>query len=91
MLIAHSNAPFVLAVAAGVIDNLTTTGVYSLMYRKVELMDTYNEAQKEVKKMQVELETVNKYKITLNPSKYNGLKVSFLSDFHGVLTINLCL
>ena len=30
MLIAHSNAPFVLAVAAGVIDNLTATGIYSL-------------------------------------------------------------
>ena len=30
MLIAHGNAPFVLAVAAGVIDNLTATGIYSL-------------------------------------------------------------
>jgi len=30
MLIAHSNAPFVLAVAAGAIDNLTATGIYSL-------------------------------------------------------------
>ena len=30
MLIAHSNAPFVLAVAAGVIDNLTATRIYSL-------------------------------------------------------------
>lgn len=29
MLIAHGNAPFVLAVAAGVIDNLTATGIYS--------------------------------------------------------------
>ena len=30
MLIAHSNAPFVLAVVAGVIDNLTATEIYSL-------------------------------------------------------------
>lgn len=30
MLIAHGNAPFILAVAAGVIDNLTATGIYSL-------------------------------------------------------------
>lgn len=30
MLIAHGNAPFVLAVAAGVIDNLTATEIYSL-------------------------------------------------------------
>ena len=30
MLIAHGNAPFVLAVAAGVTDNLTATGIYSL-------------------------------------------------------------
>ena len=30
LLIAHSNAPFVLAVVAGVIDNLTATGIYSL-------------------------------------------------------------
>ena len=30
MLSAHGNAPFVLAVAAGVIDNLTATGIYSL-------------------------------------------------------------
>ena len=30
MLIAHGNAPFVLAVAGGVIDNLTATGIYSL-------------------------------------------------------------
>ena len=30
MLIAHGNAPFVLAVAAGVIDNLTATGIYSV-------------------------------------------------------------
>ena len=30
MLIAHSNAPFIFAVAAGVIDNLTVTGIYSL-------------------------------------------------------------
>lgn len=29
MLIAHGNAPFVLAVAAGVIDNLTATEIYS--------------------------------------------------------------
>ena len=30
MLIAHGNAPFDLVVAAGVIDNLTATGIYSL-------------------------------------------------------------
>ena len=30
MLIAHGNAPFVLAVVAGGIDNLTATGIYSL-------------------------------------------------------------
>ena len=30
MLIAHGKAPFVLAVAAGVTDNLTATGIYSL-------------------------------------------------------------
>jgi hypothetical protein len=28
MLIAHGNAPFVLALAEGVIDNLTATGIY---------------------------------------------------------------
>ena len=30
MLIAHCNAPFVLVVAVGVIDNLTATEIYSL-------------------------------------------------------------
>ena len=30
MLITHGNAPFVLAVEAGVIDSLTATGIYSL-------------------------------------------------------------
>lgn len=30
MLIAHGYAPFDFAVAAGVIDNLTATGIYSL-------------------------------------------------------------
>lgn len=34
MLIAHGNAPFVLDVAAGVIDNLTATGIYSLSIPK---------------------------------------------------------
>ena len=29
MFIAHGNAPFVLAVAEGVIDNMTATGIYS--------------------------------------------------------------
>ena len=31
MLIVHGKAPFVLAVATGVIDNLTATGIYLLM------------------------------------------------------------
>lgn len=30
MLIAHGNAPFVLVVAAGVIDNLTATRIYEM-------------------------------------------------------------
>ena len=30
MLIAHSKAPFIVGVAAGVIDNLIDTGIYSL-------------------------------------------------------------
>lgn len=33
----------------------------SLTNRKVELLDTYNEAQKEVKEMQMELEKVERY------------------------------
>ena len=36
MLIAHGKAPFVLAVAAGVTNNLTATGIYSFLVVKVD-------------------------------------------------------
>jgi len=36
MLIAHSFAPFVMGVAAGVINHLTATGIYSFLVVKVD-------------------------------------------------------